>query len=211
MATTDVRQVATKPRTHLAGLAALLCLGYYLPILLVWIGVIPFSYRYHMLIGMTAVMAIYAVVRRRSWRELGFRSDTLLASLTWNIGLSLVLAAALFALYFGDLIRQPTVPNWNLFYVFYILVSSPAQEFLFRSLIFTEMRAAGITSGLIQVLLSAVTFCSVHVVYHDALTLVVTLTIGLIWGVVYYRAPNFFGVTLSHDVLGVISIAVGLV
>lgn len=211
MSATDVSTTRTKPTVRWFGLLAFLCLGYYLPIYLVWSGVIPFAYRYHVLIGMTAIMAVYALVRRHSWRDLGFRRDTLPTSLAWNIGLSVILAAALLVLYFAGLIRQPTIPNWNLFFIFYIFVSSPAQEFLFRSMVFAEMRAAGIRSGLVQVLLSAVTFCSLHVIYHDALTLGVTLFIGLIWGFIYYRAPNFFGVTLSHAVLGVISIAVGLV
>jgi hypothetical protein len=211
MTSTEAQAIAAKPKKRLYGLVAFLCLGYYLPIFLVWSGVIPFAYRYHVLIGMTLIMVVYAIIRRRSWRALGFRRDTLPVSLAWNIGLSLVFGGALLALYFAGLIRQPTIPSWNLFFVFYIFISSPAQEFLFRSMVFAEMAAAGLTSGLVQVLLSAVTFCSLHIIYRDPLTLGVTLFMGLVWGFIYFRAPNFYGVTLSHAVLGAISIAVGLV
>src|SRR5215831_13974205 len=97
--TIDVRQVQTAPRTSFAGLVTLLLIGYELPIFLIWSGVIPFAYRFHVLIGMTVVMAIYAVIRHHSWADLGFTTATLRVSLIVNIGLSIISTTPLLVLY----------------------------------------------------------------------------------------------------------------
>jgi membrane protease YdiL (CAAX protease family) len=34
---------------------------------------------------------------------------------------------------------------------------------------------------------------------------------GIVWGMIYYKHPNFWGVTISHAVLGIVSIATGLI
>jgi hypothetical protein len=38
-----------------------------------------------------------------------------------------------------------------------------------------------------------------------------TLFMGIVWRVIYYRYPNFWGVTFSHALLGTAAIAVGLI
>ncbi len=103
---------------------------------------------------------------------------------------------------------QPTVPSWTLFYIFYVLVSSPSQEFIYRSVIFSEMNRAGIKNPLLQVGLSAVTYCFLHIIYKDWITLAVTFFMGIVWGVIYYR--RLFGAR-DHAIVGVVSIATGII
>ena len=55
------------------------------------------------------------------------------------------------------------------------------------------------------------TYAFIHVIYGDPLILAATLAIGIAWGTIYLRYPNLWGVTLSHAVIGVVSILVGLV
>jgi membrane protease YdiL (CAAX protease family) len=190
---------------------AFIFLAYYLPVILILAHVIPFEFRFHVLVAMAFVMAVYAFGSKHSLKDLGFRFDTLKASLLWNGALSALFVILMIALYMANLIREPVVPAWTWFYLFYVFVSSPTQEFIYRSVIFSEMSRAGIESPLLQVTLSAVTFCFLHVVYRDGITLAVTLFMGIVWGMIYYKHPNFWGVTISHAVLGIVSIATGLI
>ena len=83
-------------RAHLAVFLAALC---YLPVVLVWTGVIPFAYRFYVLIAMTAVMAAYAALVGLGWKELGFRRDTLRGSMVSNGIVSAVLLLLLVGSY----------------------------------------------------------------------------------------------------------------
>ena len=46
---------------------------------------------------------------------------------------------------------------------------------------------------------------------RPALAVNAPLAIGLVWGALYRRYPNLWGVILSHAVLGLISILVGVI
>ena len=73
------------------------------------------------------------------------------------------------------------------------------------------MNRAGIKNPPLQVGLSAVTYCFLHIIYQDWITLAVTLFMGIVWGVIYYKRPNFWGVATSHAIVGVVSIATGII
>jgi len=205
-------ELATTARTGNTGRLALFLIGfYYLPTVLIWRGFLPFEHRFAVLVILTLVVAAYSLYIGLTIRDLGFRRDTLAGALTVNGILSVLIVLALYILFKANLLREPTLPKWSLFYPFYVLVSGPAQEFLFRSVLFAEMARNGIRSPLLLVLISAITYSFLHVIYNDAITLVVTLVMGITWGCIYQRFPNFWGVTLSHVVLGIVAMLVGLI
>jgi len=195
------------PRSWLA----LLLLSYCLTAFLLWARIIPFDLRFQTLVFMTTVMICFTVVRKYSLKDLGFRSDTLKNSLIWNACLSLLLIAGMYIAFKENLIRDPTAPDWKFFFFFYIFISSPAQEFLFRSIVFAEMNRAKISPPFLQVLLSALIYSFIHVFYVDLITLIVTFIMGVLWGIIYYKYPNFWGVAFSHAILGIASIEMGLI
>jgi membrane protease YdiL (CAAX protease family) len=186
-------------------------LVFYLPVILIWINIIPFEFRFHILVAMAVIMTIYSFAVKQSLHDLGFRIDTLKASLLWNGGLSAFFVVLMYSLYMAGLIREPTVPSWTLFYLFYVFISSPAQEFIYRSVMFAELERANIKQPFPRIAISAVTFCFLHVIYNDWITLAVALFMGVIWGFIYNKKPIFWGVTISHAILGVVSIATGLI
>ena len=194
-------------RKQLAAFAVFLLAFFYLPVILLWTGIIPFRFRF--IVTFCAITGIisYAVVRKLDWSGLGFRRDTLKRSLLWNCGITLLFLAILFYLHSGGLIIKDTAPFWPIFYIFYILVLSPVQEFFFRSILFAECPG----SPWFIILLSSFSFCFLHIIYRCPLTMLITLLMGIVWGVIYYRYPNFWGVTFSHAVLGTAAIAVGLI
>ena len=42
-------------------------LGYYLPILLIWVGIIPFEFRFHTLVAMAIIMIDYCFLKKISF------------------------------------------------------------------------------------------------------------------------------------------------
>jgi membrane protease YdiL (CAAX protease family) len=204
-------QAATASRTSLARFAAIVFVALYVPPLLIAFGVIPFAYRFVVLVAVAAALAGVALVRGTPARALGLRSDNLGPALLVNAALSLVLGAALLIAWRQGLIRTPRQIDWRWFAPFYVLVSCPAQEFACRGFLFAEMERHGIAGAGPQIAVSAFTYAFLHVVYWDTLAILAPLAIGVVWGVVYRRWPNLWGVVLSHAVLGLISIVVGLV
>jgi membrane protease YdiL (CAAX protease family) len=128
-----------------------------------------------------------------------------------NAVLALALGCLLLTAFSLGLTRQPRVVDWWWFVPFYVLVSCPAQEFACRGFLFAEMRRCGISGQGMQIAISSVTYAFLHVVYTDWLAFLAPLAVGVVWGAIYRRHPNLWGVVLSHSALGLISIAVGLV
>jgi hypothetical protein len=195
----------------LAQLAAFLFAAFCLPPLLIYVGVIPFAYRFVVLVAVAAALALLAWLRGTPAADLGLRSDNLGPALAVNAALALLLGSALLAVYWLGLMRQPRAIDWWWFAPFYVAVSCPAQEFLCRGFLFAEMQRRGITGAGAQIAVSAVSYAFLHIVYRDWLAVVASLAIGGVWGALYRRYPNLWGVILSHAVLGLVSIRVGLI
>lgn len=189
----------------------LLIILYYLPPLLLLLGGLPFAWRFQILAIMTIVMLAYDWRHGFGLRELGFRTDNLKGSLLLNTFVSILMVIFMFLSFKAGLIREPVIPGWNLFFTYYLLISVPSQEFLFRSNLFALMRRNNFGGPVLRITLSAFTFSFLHVFYNDPLTLVATFAVGLLWGVIYYKYPNFWGVALSHAVVGAAAIKVGLI
>lgn len=184
---------------------------YYLPPLLLAIGILRFTWRFEILAAMTIVMLAYDWRHGLGLKELGFRRDTLKGSLLLNLSASLLLAIVLLLSFKAGLIRAPLVPGWKLFFAYYLFISGPSQEFLFRSNLFALMKRNNFEGPAIQILVSSITFSFLHIFYWDPIVLVVTFIIGVLWGGIYYKYPNFWGVAFSHSILGATAIMVGLI
>ena len=212
---TDGTKKNNSARVGTAAAVAVFCLFlavfYYLPVLLIWLGIIEFEYRFRVLIILALLLAVYSFIRGHSLFALGLRADNLKNSFLLNAVWSFVLLAFLLTAFFAGAIRRPSVPDWEWFFLFYIFVSAPAQEFIFRSVLFAELDKAGIRSAFWQISATSLTYCFLHIIYNDWLTLAVTFAMGVVWGIIYYKNPNFWGVAFSHAVLGAVSILVGLV
>jgi uncharacterized protein len=203
-------QAGGASRASWARLATVLLAAFYLPPLLIVVGVIPFAYRFVVLVAVAAALALVALVRRMPAVVLGLRTDNLRPALAANAALALLVGLALLTAFVLGLIRHPRTVDWWWFAPFYVLVSCPAQEFACRGFLFAEMESRGIAGAGSQVAISAVTYAFLHIVYRDWLAFLAPLAIGIVWGVLYRRYPNLWGVALSHAVLGLISIGAGL-
>jgi hypothetical protein len=188
-----------------------LAAAFYLPPLLIYLGIIPFAWRHLVLVAVAGGLGVIALWRGMSARELGFRRDNLKPALVVNAVLAAVVGLALLTAFWLGLIRHLRAVDWRWFGPFYVLVSCPAQEFACRGFLFAEMQRRGVTGAWPQIAISAITYAFLHIVYRNWLSFLAPLAIGLVWGAIYRRYPSLWGVILSHAVLGLISIPIGLV
>ncbi|MCP6761491.1 MAG: CPBP family intramembrane metalloprotease [Fischerella sp. CENA71] len=185
-------------------------LAYILPILLVCLGLISFSWRFYLLI--LAAVAIFAIARlyRFSLLELGLTKQHLGTSLK---AIALPTLASVLLILIHYMMQGPRIDNsaykWT-FYLFFITVSSPVQEFLYRGFLFGIFSRAKLAIW-VQILLSTSLYSFVHLIYRDVPTLLFTFIIGLFWGYHYAKYRNLHSIIASHSILGAIAILVGLV
>lgn len=184
--------------------------GYILPVLLVYLGLVPFRARFYVLI--LAAIAILAIARlyRFSALELGFTKQNLRSSLK-AIALPTLASALLMLIHYFT--QAPRIDNsaykWT-FYLFFVGVSSPVQEFLYRGFLFSIFSRAKLAIWL-QILLSTILYSFVHLIYRDVPTLLFTFIFGMFWGCHYAKFRNLNSIIISHSLLGAIAILVGLV
>ncbi len=187
-----------------------LLLLFFIPAVLVATGLVPFAFRLPVLLLIFFAVLVYSFFRGFTLAELGIRKDNLVASLKINLVISLVCFALLALLFRYGLISGPLYPVVNVFVPFYFLVSSPLQEFLFRGFLFAEMRASGIRQAWQMIVVSAVSFSFIHIIYGDLMTVALTFGIGLVWSAIYYRVPNLAGVSFSHAIIGFLALLWGI-
>ena len=197
-------------RLSLLRFLPVLFLLFFLPATLIATGIIPFVFRSPLLLFSFCVTVLYSVCRGFSLGDLGIRSDNLALSLKVNGILTFLFSTLLGLLFYFELIPGPFYPALTVFFPFYLFLSSPLQEFLFRGFLFAEMRAAGVRSAWILVLFSAFSFSFIHIIYGDWLTLALTFGIGLIWAGIYYHIPNIVGVSVFHGVVGMLAVLAGV-
>ena len=183
----------------------------YIPVTLIWTGVIPFRHRFTVMFCILTVIVSYVWLRKFSWSDLGFRHDTLKRSLMWNLGMSLLFLPLLYLLHKTGLIGKVTIRLWPLFFVFYILILTPAQEFFSGRFYLRKWGNSRYRRHWSIMVLSSLSFCFLHIIYQNPMMMLVTFFMGFIWSTIYYKYPNFWGVTLSHAMLGTAAFALGLI
>jgi len=188
----------------LPGFAALLLL----PGLAIHWGLLPFEYRIHALLAVSVLCIALCLLAGFSFAELGlgrpsFREHSLLCGAI-TVGLAVVMVAQTHLFTFD---HQP--PAWLSFAPFYVLVSSPCQEVVCRSIpkLMTDRLQ---TSPWTYVLYSSAVFSLIHVAYGDSILLINTFLVGIVWAFAYLRMRNIWPVILSHAAIGTLAFSLGL-
>ena len=198
----------TTHRRQMIYLYAIVCVYLMLPIL-ICIGVIPWSMKFAALV--VGVVAMYIVMRILGYThsDIGITQQRTIYSLrtVLPITIALIIAAGLFLL-----LEKPRFsPTEGIgFYVFYVLISCPAQELLFRGILSRMLQELRLHRAL-ELGVAAALFGYAHIIYGDMLTVVVMSIVGFFWYRVYQQSLNLIGVTISHVVLGVMTIALGII
>ena len=198
----------TTHRRQMIYLCAIVCVYLMLPIL-ICIGVIPWNMKFVALIVGAVMMYILMRILGNTHSDIGITRQRTIYSLKTVLPITIVLliAAGLFLL-----LEKPRFsPTEGIgFYVFYILISCPAQELLFRGILSRMLQELRL-HRVLELGVAAALFGYVHIIYGDVLTVVIMSIVGLVWYRAYQRSSNLIGVTISHVVLGVMTIALGII
>jgi len=197
-------RVMKPPRTR-AHLTVLLLLV--LPVLLMLFGFLPFRLRFAVLVALAAIAATLAIFRGYTRASLGLRFAGTPAMALWTTLPAIVLAAAVAVNLLEDRHELSlAVP----FYLFFVFISAPAQEFLYRSFLFVELESAEYSTFTIM-LVSAALYSFMHVIYYDTLTILITFVAGLLWSWLFMTYRSFPLVATSHAAAGALAIALGII
>ena len=163
-----------------------------------------FKYKFYILV--TFGILIYFWLRKNniSNEDLGITKRNIANSLISNLPI-IISVSIIILMKFLNI--NKFVPSETIyFYLFYIFISCPIQEFLYRG--FYGYFDNGKHSTM---LISSSMYAFVHIIYKDILTIVLTFIIGLIWYNLYIKDKNLFGVSISHCIIGVVTIFLGII
>lgn len=213
----EVHELATREkvkhnlcRKSMFNFLFLLLVTFYVPVTLIWTGILPFEYRFHALFFILAGFIAYCFLKRYSFHELGFRTDNLSSSLLWNLLFSAIGVLILYCGYKTGLFKNHSPTYLPTLYIFYIFFLGPVQELLFRGVLFAEMKRIKILNSKWILFISSCSFCFLHIIYNHPPLLIISLISGLIWGTIFIKSPNIWGISISHSLLGAVAMFLGI-
>lgn len=184
---------------------------FYLPAILIWTQILPFEYRFHSFFFVLVCFLFYCGRRRYSFYELGFRTDNLRSSLFWNLLFCALGAAGLYMTYKTGCLRPKNVNSTPYVYAIYIFFLGPVQEVIFRGILFAEMKRIRIINKKWILMISTLSFCFLHIIYRHPPLLIITFISGLVWGIIFTKWRNIWGISLSHSLLGALAMFLGVI
>lgn len=127
----------------------------------------------------------------------------------------LIIAALLFTLVyffmpgylFSLMVEKPLL--WLLILIFYPLLSVYPQELMYRTFFFHRYRALFSRSWQ-PIILSALLFGYMHIIFHNWIAVLLTLGGGLIFASMYVRTRSTLLVSIAHALYGDLLFTIGL-
>lgn len=188
-------------------LFAIIMIIYILTPILIFFNNNFFNIKFYILTSLGIIIYFIFKLFKVNNKDLGINKNIII-SLKRNIPLILIFVVLILVSRILG-INKYNPDETLLFYIFYIFISCPIQEFLYRGVFgFFEKKNK---HKYLWVVLSSLCYSFVHIIYKDMLTCILTFTMGVIWYLLYRKDYNLSGVCLSHIVLGILTISLGIV
>lgn len=186
-----------------------ICLIYIGLPLSILFGLIDFAYKFYALtIGAIVVYGAFRLFGFTNM-ELGITVQNTKKAIIHILPLTIVLAIIGIGIWISGYSRITPNEQWS-FFLFYVFISSPVQEFLYRGVLEAVLDKYKLPY-MARMVISTALYSFVHIIYRDWLTILLTFMIGLIWYFCYQKTKNLVGVSISHAVLGVVTIVAGII
>jgi len=168
-------------------------------VLLIYLNIVPFNYRKYVLITVVFITILGIYSEKMTIYELGVRTDNLKGTFRpyfFFTFLSVVLIIW-HARYSG---KTPLEYWWQIPYLqFAFIPTSIVQEFIYKGFFQTQYQK--ILKPIISILISAIIFSFMHILWNSVEFMIMTLFGGLMWSLLWYRYPNLIWISISHSVL----------
>jgi uncharacterized protein len=185
--------------------------GFILPVIGMAFGLISYELRFQIFLVVGLLFGWFLIQTGVSRKDLGIRFDNLgksLVNVSWS---TLGAIQVMLVLYWLGIVGGGGDDLSFKFYLFYFFIFAPAQELIFRSVLFRVLEKIGIMGIDWKVVISSVLFSFMHIIYWDPVMMGVTLFMGIFWGYSYGKYPNLFTISLSHAVLGIVAMMLGVI
>lgn len=175
-------------------------------VLLLSSGIIQPDLRFYFLIvfGFTALACSLILDDKKM--ALGFRIDNIKSAMFVNIAFVIVSSIFVFIVREFNLVRyvNENIPpaSW---YILYVFLLGPIQEFIFRGFLFVRLNSSGI-KPLFKILINGFLFGFIHLIYGDLWTLIFATFFGICLNTIYYFKPNLYAIMFSHSIIGALAI-----
>ncbi len=167
------------------------------------------NYKFYILTIIGSLLFLIFKIMKIKGEYLGITKKNAINSIKRNSWLIIIFVVAIIIIYLSGMSKY--TPNESIwFYPFYIFISVPIQEFLYRG-VFGYFNEILIKNRIVMIILSSFLYSFVHIIYRDFFTCLLTFIIGTIWYSLYKKDNNLLGVILSHIVLGLLTIVLGIV
>ncbi|MGK7894709.1 MAG: CPBP family intramembrane glutamic endopeptidase, partial [Xenococcus sp. (in: cyanobacteria)] len=174
---------------------------YVLPVLIFKTYDFLFDFRFIIFGELWFSAIVYTLLTRHGWKELGFSNSNLINSLVENgvfTILSIPLLLVLHSFIQPDVAYRPLGGGLDLA-IIYIFLFAPIQEFIFRGLLFAELKNLT-SSNSLQILISSGLFLIFHLIYTNKFLIFSSSVAGVFWNFSYARNRNIYGVIFSHSI-----------
>lgn len=168
-----------------------------------------FQYKFYILTVVGLLIYFLLQMNNVNKKNLGIDRKKALKSLKRNIPMILLFIAIIIIFKVFNLNKYTPTENIY-FYLFYIFISCPIQEFLYRG-IFGYFENTLIKNKYTVLLLSSFCYSFAHIIYKDLITCILTFLFGIVLYILYRKDYNLFGVTINHIILGILTIYLGIV
>lgn len=171
---------------------------------------IPFELRFVFLTAVTPILFFLRPSKETRNADLGLTRQDIIKSVIQLIPVTVMLAIPIMVI---SALIEPRYDNSELtifFYIFYVMVSCPFQEFVYRGYLFHALDVLQVRKWA-RIIVAAVLYSFVHIIYADPYILLFTFIAGVFWNIHYDKLRNLSGVTVSHAILGTLTIVLGLI
>lgn len=179
------------------------------PVILLYFKVIPFRYKIHVLAFVAIVIGVIEISKKWSMDKLGLGVGAV--SNHWLQYVLFTFALVILVFVFARLLRRKrtTGLGGDTHFLYGFILVSILQEFIFRGFLIPELQTF-IASPLFVILVNAVLFAFMHIIYaDDALPLVGIFLGGIGFAAMYVYFPSLILVMIAHAILNFLVVYFG--
>ncbi len=179
-----------------------------LPVFLLYVKIIPFKYRLHVLFSIFLIVIAFVILEGITFSDLGIRFDNIDGHIFPYILFTILVSLAIIYLSKYVLKREHYIHYWH-DKKYHILIFIPLcflQEFIFRGYLIPKLFEI-FSSSLIVVFINAILFMFIHIIYSvKRMDLVLIFLEGFLLAMIYVFYPNLIFATIAHSIHNFIAI-----